>query len=743
METSPTISALKGLHRALRLQEVAGLTDGQLLGCFLEERDEAAFAALVKRHGPMVWGVCHRLLGYQDAEDAFQATFLVLFRKAAAIVPRERVASYLYGVAHQTALHARRSTARRRARERQVMEMPEAEVVPQEIWHDLQPLLDQELSRLPDRYRSVILLCDLEGRTRKEAARQLGVPEGTVAGWIARARRMLARRLTQHGVTVTGGALATLLAQNAASAQVPAAVMSSTLRTTGLLISGQAAAGALSARAASLAEGVLKTMLLTKLKIATTLLVAVSLIVPATTLLGHKIAAGQASAIPSTEARRLPVEKDVGPSAPPGQNGKPARKASGDPEVRLLAGEWTVRRVETNGEGLLSEDGLREARITFTDDRARVKGLRVRFVRDFSFKLDSTRTPKAIDVCFLDGAKKGKIFEGIYVTRPDEVRICLRLEHPEYGRPSGFATSSGNTLYTFILERPGKDRVPPAPDRTAPAKPVRPGALASARTCSVTGSLISTEYARRDGTLDRAIVYVFTDPEDKQAAHADVKRRLGASTAEFTLDLPPGTYRIQCTGVGSRGATFVPMTKRLTIKPGDKVLDLGKIDLPASAITQLFGKPAPELDGVVGWKNTDGMTLKDLKGKVVVLDFWSYTCSICVHHKPDLARLAEKYKDQKLAVLTVHDHSVSTIVEMDRKLTDTAKRKIGRLPIALDGKGARGVFRAYGVHAVPTVILIDAEGKVVRRFHHAGDPELDREVARLLAKEPRGTKTER
>src|SRR5262249_13709403 len=165
-----------------------------------------------------------------DAEDAFQATFLVLVRKAASVVPREMVGNWLYGVAHQTALQARRTAARRRAREVQVTVMPDTQAVQQDQWPDVQPLLDQELSRLPDNYRAVLVLCDLEGRTRKEVARQLGVPEGTVAGRLARARAMLAKRLTDRGVTLSGGALAAVLAQNVASAGVPDPVAAATIR---------------------------------------------------------------------------------------------------------------------------------------------------------------------------------------------------------------------------------------------------------------------------------------------------------------------------------------------------------------------------------------------------------------------------------------------------------------------------------------------------------------------------------
>src|SRR5262249_22645957 len=148
--------------------------------------------ALVRRHAPMVWGVCRRVLGnLHDAEDAFQATFLILVRKAASIASPKLLANWLYGVAHQTALKARATNAKRRVRERQVTHMPEPAANEPDRWNDLQPLLDQELARLPNKYRVAIVLCDLEGKTRKEAAWQLGVPEGTLAARVARGRVML------------------------------------------------------------------------------------------------------------------------------------------------------------------------------------------------------------------------------------------------------------------------------------------------------------------------------------------------------------------------------------------------------------------------------------------------------------------------------------------------------------------------------------------------------------------------
>jgi RNA polymerase sigma factor (sigma-70 family) len=273
MAATQMSEVIQHLRSAVLGRDGAKLTDRQLLADYIGRREEAALAALVHRHGPMVWGVCRRVLNYHDAEDAFQATFLVLVRKAMSIASPELLGNWLYGVAYQTALKARATAARRRAREKQVTEMPEPAAAEPGLWHDLQPLLDRELSRLPDKYRVAIVLCELEGKTRKEAARQLGVPDGTLAARLARGRMLLAKRLARLGLAVSGGALAVVLSQNAASASLPTSLVSSTIKAASLFAAGPAAAtGVISAQVAALAEGVLKTMLLTKLKIATTMI---------------------------------------------------------------------------------------------------------------------------------------------------------------------------------------------------------------------------------------------------------------------------------------------------------------------------------------------------------------------------------------------------------------------------------------------------------------------------------------
>lgn len=683
----PALPALvRRLAHAAAGPALADRSDADLLREFAAGRDEAAFAELVARRGPLVLDVCRAVLGnHADADDAFQATFLLLARNAGTVRRPASLAAWLHGVAHRVALKARSRAARRRDREAR-LPAPEAATPPGDpSWAEVRAAVHDELARLGERYRAVLVLCYLDGLTHGRAAEALGLSSAAVKKRLERGRAMLRSALARRGIGPTA-----VLAAVALPAAVPPALAASAAR-----LATQPAA--IPAHVHALTRGATP--------MTTRTLAAALCLLPA-------LVAGAVLAAPPEPPR--PATAPPAPAAVPVDD-KPAAKAATE-----LDGAWSVRHVETGGEAVVNHRDLAEARITFQGDRATVTGLKVLFFGDFTFKLDPAQKPKSIDVTFLGGEMKGKTFEGVYIVRKDEARLCLRLTHPERGRPKGFATSGGTTLYTFILWPTREGDAPGAPDTR----------LKAAATCRVTGSLTSTEYGKLGGTLDRGIVSVLADPGGERVAHSDTKRT--ATGPEFAFDLFPGRYVLECTGVGSRGATFVPTRKAITVGPADTAVKLDPIDLPASEITRLFGKPAPELDGVVGWKNTDPVTLKGLKGKVVVLDFWSYSCSICLVHKPDLARLAEKYADKGVAVLTVHDASADTIAEVEQKLPDAVKRKAGHLPVALDGKGAKGVFRAYGVHAVPTVILVGPDGTVVRRFHHAGDPELDREVGKLL-----------
>jgi RNA polymerase sigma factor (sigma-70 family) len=306
-------TVLHQLRNTLLAPTGGGLTDGQLLGQFVAHRDEGAFAALLRRHGPMVLAVCRRLLRHtQDAEDAFQATFLVLARKAPSVRDREAVGSWLYGVARLAALKARSLNARRREKEQQVQDLPHPQARPEEPGWELVDLLDAEVVRLPDKYRLPVVLCELEGRTRREVARQLGLPEGTLSSRLASARKRLAKRLAGYATPFSAAALAATLSEGT-SAAVPAPLVRSTVRAALQVAAGQVAAA--TPPASILMKGVLQTMLLAKLK---TMVTTVALVV----VLGAGgvvyRAAGQApgtaspgGAKPRTEVEALRRENDL------------------------------------------------------------------------------------------------------------------------------------------------------------------------------------------------------------------------------------------------------------------------------------------------------------------------------------------------------------------------------------------------------------------------------------------------
>jgi RNA polymerase sigma factor (sigma-70 family) len=288
---------VRHVHGLLADRETAGLTDVELWQRYVQKRDQTAFAALVSKHGPMVFGVCRRILGREhDAEDAFQATFLVLVRKAAALRSPRTLANWLHGVARRTALEARRSAAKRQVKEQAALPRAVSQPNPKDDWG---PVLDQELEHLAEKYRIAVILCDLEGKTRKEVARQLGCSEGTVASRLARGRNLLARRLARQGFPGALGAAA--LAD--ASGQTG---VSSTLVVSALTAARSVpACAALSGRVALLTEGVLKSMHLSKLKSASAALLLIGL----ATLTAGAIISPSGATEPTTAAAEPPQQE--------------------------------------------------------------------------------------------------------------------------------------------------------------------------------------------------------------------------------------------------------------------------------------------------------------------------------------------------------------------------------------------------------------------------------------------------
>lgn len=284
--------------------------DGQLLRAFVAQQDKASFEELVRRHGPMVLRVCKRVLGNEsDAEDAFQATFLVLSMKAASVRRKKSVASWLYGTAFRTALKLKTRSSLRSARERQAGEMNKQRTDPEQAWNDIRPILDEELNRLPGKYREPVVLCYLQGKTNEEAAQALGWTKGTVSGRLARARELLRARLGRRGATLPAGILAALLLRNAGGGALTESLVLSASQAAGA--AGLASAGAVSAQVSSLAQGVMKMMFWTKIKVAGVLLAVTTF----TAAAGVVITQG----IMKEDSRKKPVETAV--ETPPTQLG--------------------------------------------------------------------------------------------------------------------------------------------------------------------------------------------------------------------------------------------------------------------------------------------------------------------------------------------------------------------------------------------------------------------------------------
>ncbi len=312
------------LRRTAAAADGAGVSDADLLGRYVVGRDESAFELLVWRHARLVQGVCRRILRHEeDAQDAFQATFLVLARQARAIGRRESVGGWLYRVAYRAALRARARTVERAAREQPLGELlldgggpdPCAEVAGRE----LRAVLDEQVSRLPEKYRVVFALRCLSGKSSAEAARELGCPVGTVESRLGRARERLRAALARRGVAVPAALLAARLSGEAGATDGAAALVSCTSRAATAFAAGKAAAaGVVPARAAALAKGVLQSMFLTKLKcVAGVVLVVGTLGLAGGGITWRSEAAGQSQAAP----REVQAEARQGPGGGPQEDG--------------------------------------------------------------------------------------------------------------------------------------------------------------------------------------------------------------------------------------------------------------------------------------------------------------------------------------------------------------------------------------------------------------------------------------
>lgn len=431
--------------------------DGELLDRFARYADHPAFEVLVRRHGPMVFGVCRRVLGRSaDADDAFQATFLVLIRKAKSVRRGDRLAPYLYGIATRVALKARAQAARRAASPIEGADMLPDPHQPAEI-PDWLPILDAELNALPAKFRDALVLCELRGAARADAAKQLGVPEGTLSSRLARGRDLLRKRLLKHGTLLPAGGLAALFAVDGVSrATAPAALLAAACELPRL-----ATAGAVPAGAARLADEVLRSMFLTKLKYAAC---ALALCVAAV---------GASAALPSDAPDDGPKAKSgaavappkVAPPAPAKSPDRAAAPKGAAPADRdALQGLWLLEKVVTSKGQPAGAGGLQEmvgaARFLIAGDTWwLMDGIRGE-VMPYRAALNPVKNPKWLDWhrgpdAPQAGAKPEQRL--IYELTGDTLRVCMSAGEGE-ARPAEFAVDTDEHLITLSFRR---DKLPP------------------------------------------------------------------------------------------------------------------------------------------------------------------------------------------------------------------------------------------------------------------------------------------
>jgi RNA polymerase sigma factor (sigma-70 family) len=322
MATAQTGVILRHIRKLVAEQSQRQVADHELLQRFATQADEAAFAELVRRHGAMVLRVCQRRLRHvQDAEDVFQATFLTLARKAASIRKQDAVGSWLHGVAANLSLRAKTAATRRQRRESRAVERPPEDPLAEISLREARTVIDEELAKLPEKYRAPLVLCYLEGATRDEAAQQLGWSLGTLKRRLEQGRELLRGRLARRDLTLSAILAAGLLAQNVGQGAISAPLVDTTVRAALLFAAGkQAAAGMVSAGAIALLQGVTRAMFWTKLKIVTVLLLAVGLCATGVGLRAHP-AVAPPTALQQSEPPQPPA-KVTEPPAAKGNAGK-------------------------------------------------------------------------------------------------------------------------------------------------------------------------------------------------------------------------------------------------------------------------------------------------------------------------------------------------------------------------------------------------------------------------------------
>jgi RNA polymerase sigma factor (sigma-70 family) len=381
-------------------------TDRELVRAFAATRDGAAFAEIVRRHGPMVLAVCRRVLAdAPEADDAFQAVFLVLARRAGSVGRPERLGGWLHGVAVRCARRTRSVAASRRAKEHPMSDVA-APAAADPLWADARPVLDEEIGRLPEKLRAALVLCEFEGLGRAEAAEQLGVPEGTLSSRLARAKEALRSRLGRRGLAPTLAGVGLILSQAKAAAVPPALFDAVVGSAAGVPAAG---AGVVSAVAAGLAQKELTTMFVKKLVVSLAVVVGV---------LGAAGLGWYGWSAARADEKVATTDKDK------------------------IQGKWKITAAVLHGRPLPLERA-----VAILGDTVEFKGDKVTLRTESTFTLDPSKSPKWIDMPTADG----KGFVGVYALDGD--KLTLHCAVTGSARPTELEFKKGVNTTRLVLER--------------------------------------------------------------------------------------------------------------------------------------------------------------------------------------------------------------------------------------------------------------------------------------------------
>ncbi len=703
---------------------VGGLSDGQLLDRFVtgsSESVEPAFQVLVERHGPMVLRVCRRVLeDPNDAEDAFQATFLVLLRRARSVRNRDSLASWLHGVAMRVAARAKVEAARRRRIEaRGSRPSGGSNADPDRL--DSETLIHEELNRLPEKYRAPIVLCYLEGLTHEGAADQLGWPVGTVRGRLSRARDLLRIRLTRRGVTATAALAAIESLAQPARAAVPAALRDATIQSVVQVAAGQAVAGVASAHVSVWVEGTSRVVALSSWKMAVGLFV-----------LNGTFATGLGLMMNGAQSSQEKIQAQPAP---------PSAREANRREMLQLKGTWTsMQKLENRMNGGVPQPPKPFKSIWSIDrDTITTSGEDGFAEHTYRFTLDPDRTPKTIDLTQLN---TGVTTHGIYKLEAGTLTVCEGIEQ----RPTEF--QGGPTQFQTVFQRESR-----TPTTLAPEYPNAPGCywaidpMEGRLTTSMATSGGIQLIIKKDpqGALVLTLAYV-------------AKSDGGEPNREYrpvAFDDKKTRYLLESVAGGSAGTNpfreilLVMHEYRLdpNVLPFDHVKRLG-IEVVLAEVLRAEADaakerafqearalriellPRPQIGKPYEFSLTaaDGKVQRSdaLKGKVVLIDCWASWNGTCTEKMPRLKTLYERRRADEFEVIGLNFDSDAS----GKRLVQALALPWPQVYVPADDRTRRLWREGPGFPRYPRLLLIDRQG--ILRWDGGSPEELDERINALL-----------